>query len=147
MRFPSPFTTRAAGAGWSSGNQSGGLRRSSICAGVYCLLLPGTVCGVAGSAGSDPACTWNAHDGSRGTGEGNAVGVAAGGCCEITALDSTVTRQAMRASVLDMDGDCRSFESFGSFESFEPFGSFGSFGSFKKTKPLESFTENDANGL
>jgi hypothetical protein len=45
---------------------------------VYFRVLPGIDFGSGVSAGSDPPWTWNAHDGSRGTGAGSAVDGAAG---------------------------------------------------------------------
>ena len=54
------------GAGWcSSGNQSGGLRRSSISLGVYFFVLPGTVFGPGRLGRQRASLTGNAHAGSR----------------------------------------------------------------------------------
>ncbi len=50
-----PLTTIEGAGLCSSGNQSGGLRRSSISFGVYFFVLPGTDFGSGDSGGSDPA--------------------------------------------------------------------------------------------
>src|SRR5687767_4401494 len=74
----------------SSGNQSGGFSRSSICCGVYCLVLPGTVFGPGASAGSVPACTGKAHEGSRPAGEGSDVDCTPC-CCDSSPADTAIT--------------------------------------------------------
>src|SRR5437667_12293964 len=60
-----PFCTMDGAGGCSSGNQSGGFNRSSICAGVYVLVLPATLFGPGSSAGTAPLIAGNAQDGSR----------------------------------------------------------------------------------
>src|SRR5688572_25799343 len=89
---PCPFCTIAGAGLCSSGNQSGGLNRSSISFGVYFFVLPGTDFGSGDSAGSVPAWIGNAHAGSRAGGDGSAVGVpgaGCGACCDVTVAEAT----------------------------------------------------------
>ena len=62
---PWPFCTMPGAGLCASGNQSGGFIRSSISLGVYFFVLPSIDFGSGDSAGRDPACTGNAHAGSR----------------------------------------------------------------------------------
>src|SRR5205085_1372613 len=89
---PWPFCTSEGGARCSSGNQSGGLFRSSICAGVYDLVLPGTLLGPGSSAGTDPLMAGNAHEGPGG----------AGGCCaRSTRTESAITPPTATSLLID----------------------------------------------
>src|SRR5687768_6556082 len=76
-----PLMTGSGAGGCWSGNQSGGAFRLSISFGVYLRVLPGIVFGSSDSAGSCASITWNAHDGSRGTGLGSGV-------CDLTVAET-----------------------------------------------------------
>src|SRR6266513_4645392 len=84
---PWPFCTIGGAGGCSSGNQSGGLDRLSISAGVYFFVLPGTLLGAAASAGSAPLTAGNAHAGSF-------VGGGCGCCAPMDSTEQTVTTSA-----------------------------------------------------
>src|SRR5688572_11731995 len=89
--------------GCSFGNQSGGASRLSISFGVYFFVLPGRVFGSGDSGGSDPACTGNAHAGSRAGTAGSAVDCTppgAGACCDSVPLEKRHTSATVSAQTV-----------------------------------------------